>query len=159
YSQVVPMERLNLHLTGDIHAVTAAHNQLAAMLDAHLMHGNALGVDPASLTWRRVLDINDRALRDIVIGLGPRTNGAARRSGLAIAAASQAMTILATASSLQDMRERLVRIVVVFTHDGEPVTAEYLEAAGAMAVIMRDAINPTLLQTLEGTPALVHAGP
>lgn len=159
YSQVVPMERLNLHLTGDIHAVTAAHNQLAAMLDAHLMHGNALGVDPESITWRRVIDVNDRALRDIVTGLGPRTNGLVRQTGFDITAASEVMTILSLASGVKDLRERLGRIVVGFTYDGEPVTAEDLQAAGAMAVILREAIKPNLLQTLEGTPALVHAGP
>ncbi len=159
YSQVVPMERLNLHLTGDIHAVTAAHNQLAAMLDAHLMHGNQLGIDPESITWRRVMDINDRTLRDVVIGLGPRTNGTVRQTGFDITAASEVMTILALASSLQDLRKRLGRIVVGFTYEGAPVTAEQLRAAGAMAVMMRDAIKPNLLQTLENTPALVHAGP
>lgn len=159
YSQVVPMERLNLHLTGDLHAVTAAHNQLAAMVDAHLMHGNRLGIDPESITWRRVVDINDRTLREIVIGLGPKTNGVVRQTGFDITAASEVMTILALASSIKDMRERLGRIVIGFTYDGEPVTAEDIKAAGAMAVIMRDALKPNLLQTLEGTPALVHAGP
>lgn len=159
YSQVVPMERLNLHLTGDIHAVTAAHNQLAAMLDAHLLHGNARGIDPESITWRRVLDVNDRALRDIVIGLGPRTNGRVRQTGFDITAASEVMATLALATSLADLRERLARIVVAFTGGGEPVTAEDVSGAGAMAVILKDAIKPNLLQTLENTPALVHTGP
>ncbi len=159
YSQVVPMERFNLHLTGDIHAVTAAHNQLAAMLDAHLMHGNKLNIDPKSITWRRALDVNDRALREIVTGLGPATNGVVRQSGFDITAASEVMTILSLASSLRDLRARLGRIVVGFNYDGEPVTAEDLRAAGAMTVILRDALKPNLMQSLEGTPALVHAGP
>src|SRR5699024_5112038 len=136
YSQVVPMERLNLHLTGDIHAVTAAHNQLAAMLDAHLLHGNPRGIDPESITWRRVLDINDRALRDIVIGLGPRTNGRVRQTGFDITAASEVMATLALATSLADLRARLARIVVAFTAAGEPITAEDVNGAGAMAVIL-----------------------
>ena len=159
YSQVVPMERLNLHLTGDIHAVTAAHNQLAAMLDAHLLHGNPRGIDPESITWRRVLDVNDRALRDIVIGLGPRTNGRVRQTGFDITAASEVMATLALATSLADLRARLARIVVAYTAAGEPVTAEDLGGAGAMAVILKDAVKPNLLQTLENTPALVHTGP
>ncbi|HLR57190.1 MAG TPA: formate--tetrahydrofolate ligase [Beutenbergiaceae bacterium] len=159
YSQVVPMERLNLHLTGDIHAVTAAHNQLAAMLDAHLLHGNSRGIDPESITWRRVLDINDRALRDIVIGLGPRTNGRVRQTGFDITAASEVMATLALATSLADLRARLARIVVAFTAAGEPITAEDVNGAGAMAVILKDAVKPNLLQTLENTPALVHTGP
>lgn len=159
YSQVAPMERLNLHLTGDMHAVTAAHNQLAAMVDAHLLHGNTLGLDPEAITWRRVLDVNDRTLRSIVTGLGPRTNGVVRQSGFDITAASEVMTVLALSTSLADLRERLGRIVVGFNGRGQPVTAEELQAAGAMSVIMREAIKPNLLQTLENTPALVHAGP
>ena len=159
YSQVVPMESMNLHLTGDFHAVTAAHNLLAAMVDNHLHHGNELGLDPRSVTWRRVLDVNDRALRNIVVGLGARIDGVPRQGGFDITAASEVMVILALATSLRDMRERLGRIVVGFTADGRPVTAEDLKAAGAMAVILREAIKPNLLQTLAQTPALVHAGP
>jgi formate--tetrahydrofolate ligase len=159
YSQVVPMDRLNLHLTGDFHAVTAAHNMLAAMVDNHLYQGNALGLDPHNITWRRVLDVNDRALRNIVVGLGGRMDGVPRQTGFDITAASEVMAILALAGSLQDMRARLGRIVVGYTKAGEPVTAEDLDTAGAMAAIMREAIKPNLMQTLENTPVLVHAGP
>ncbi len=159
YSQVVPMEALNLHLTGDMHAVTAAHNLLAAMIDNHLYQGNLLGLDLHNITWRRVLDVNDRALRNIVIGLGGRGDGVPRQTGFDITAASEVMATLALTSSLADLRERLGRIVVGYTGDGTPVTAEQLQAAGAMAVMLRDAIKPNLLQTLENTPVLVHAGP
>ncbi|HIZ37306.1 MAG TPA: formate--tetrahydrofolate ligase [Candidatus Ruania gallistercoris] len=159
YSQVVPMERLNIHLTGDLHAVTAAHNQLAAMIDNELYRGNPLGIDPDAVSWRRVLDVNDRALRDIVTGLGPRTNGPVRQTGFDITAASELMATLAMATSLRDLRERLGRTVVGYTRDSEPVTAEQLRAAGAMTVLLREALKPNLLQTLENTPALVHAGP
>jgi len=159
YSQAVPFEALNLHLTGDMHAVTAAHNMLSAMLDNHLHQGNALRLDLRNITWRRVLDVNDRALRNIVTGLGPAQDGLARQTGFDITAASEAMAVLALSVSLRDMRQRLGRIVVGYTRDGEPVTAEQLKAAGAMTVIMRDAIKPNLLQTLEHTPVLVHAGP
>jgi formate--tetrahydrofolate ligase len=159
YSQVVPFENLNLHLTGDVHAVTAANNLLAAMVDNHLHQGNELGLDPPAITWRRVLDVNDRALRNIVTGLGTREDGTPRQTGFDISAASEVMAILALATSLQDLRARFGRIVVGFTGHGEPVTAEQLKAAGAMTVIMRDAIKPNLLQTLENTPVLVHAGP
>jgi formate--tetrahydrofolate ligase len=159
YSQAVPFESLNLHLTGDMHAVTAAHNQLSAMLDNHLHMGNALGFDQHAISWRRVLDVNDRALRNIVIGLGAAADGIPRQTGFDITAASEVMAVLALSSSLQDMRARLGRIVVGYTPSGEPVTAEQLKAAGAMTVIMRDAIKPNLLQTLENTPVLVHAGP
>jgi formate--tetrahydrofolate ligase len=159
YSQVVPFERINLHLTGDMHAVTAAHDQLSAMLDNHLHQGNALGLDLRNITWRRVLDVNDRALRNIVLGLGSREDGLPRQSGFDITAASEVMAVLALSASLADMRARLGRIVVGYTTDGEPVTAEQLQAAGAMTVIMREAIKPNLLQTLENTPVLVHAGP
>ncbi|HEX3981275.1 MAG TPA: formate--tetrahydrofolate ligase, partial [Acidimicrobiales bacterium] len=159
YSQAAPFEALNLHLTGDMHAVTAAHNTLSAMLDNHLYQGNELGLDPASITWRRVLDVNDRVLRNIVVGLGSRQDGVPRQSGFDITAASEVMAILALSTSLQDMRARFGRIVVGFTSDGRPVSAEQLRGAGAMAVIMRDAIQPNLLQTLENTPVLVHAGP
>ena len=159
YSQVVPMELLNLHLTGDFHAVTAAHNMLAALLDNHLHQGNALGIDISTITWRRALDVNDRSLRNVRIGMGGNEDGVERDSGFDITAASEVMAILALSVSLADMRARLGRIVVGYTHGGSPVTAEQLGAAGAMAVIMRDALRPNLMQTLENTPALIHAGP
>jgi formate--tetrahydrofolate ligase len=159
YSQVVPMEVLNLHLTGDMHAVTAAHNMLSAMVDNHLFHGNKLGLDQHNITWRRVLDVNDRALRNIVIGLGSRLDGVPRQTGFDITAASEVMATLALTRSMEDLRERLGRIVVGYTSGGEPVTAEQLSTAGSMAVILRDAIKPNLLQTLENTPVLVHTGP
>lgn len=159
YSQVVPMERLNLHLTGDFHAVTAAHNLLAAMIDNHLHHGNELGIDTRNITWRRVLDVNDRSLRSIVVGLGARQDGVPRQTGFDITAASEVMVILSLATSLVDLRERLGRIVVGYTHEGKGVTADDLRAAGAMAALLRDALKPNLLQTLEGGPAIVHCGP
>jgi formate--tetrahydrofolate ligase len=159
YSQVVPFENLNLHLTGDLHAVTAANNLLAAMVDNHLYSGNALGLDPHGVTWKRVLDVNDRSLRHIVSGLGTKQDGTPRETGFDITAASEVMAVLALATSLRDLRQRMGRIVVGYTAGGEPVTAEELKAAGAMTVIMRDAIKPNLLQTLENTPVLVHAGP
>ena len=159
YSQVVPMELFNLHLTGDMHAVTAAHNMCSAMLDAHIYHGNESGLDLHNITWRRVLDINDRALRNVVIGLGGRLDGIPRESGFDITAASEVMATLALATSLSDLRARLGRIVVGYTKAGEPVTAEDLKAAGAMAVLLKDALKPNLMQTLEGGPALVHTGP
>jgi formate--tetrahydrofolate ligase len=159
YSQVVPMESVNLHLTGDFHAVTSAHNLLTAMVDNHLHHGNELDIDVRTIAWRRVLDVNDRALRNIVVGLGERMDGLPRQAGFDITAASEVMVILSLSTSLQDLRERLGRIVVGYTYAGRPVTAEDLKAAGAMAVMMRDAIKPNLLQTLEHTPALIHAGP
>jgi formate--tetrahydrofolate ligase len=153
------MEDFNLHLTGDIHAVGAAHNLLAAAIDASLMHGNPLNIDPFSLTWNRVLDVNDRALRQIVVGLGGRENGLPRETGFDITAASECMAILALTTGLRDLRERLGRIVFGATKDKKPVTAQDLRAAGAMAVLMKDAIKPTLMQTLEHTPVFVHAGP
>ena len=159
YSQVVPFENLNLHLTGDLHAVTAANNLLAAMVDNHLYSGNELGLDPHGITWKRVLDVNDRSLRTIVSGLGSREDGTPRQTGFDITAASEVMAVLALATSLRDLRQRFGRIVVGYTGAGEPVTAEQLKAAGAMTVVMRDAIKPNLLQTLENTPVLVHAGP
>lgn len=159
YSQVVPMERLNLHLTGDMHAVTAANNQLAAMIDNHIFQGNELGIDPRAITWRRVMDINDRALRNIVIGLGSKADGIPRQTGFDITPASEVMAVLALSVSLRDMRERLGRIVIGESFDGEPVTAEMLRAAGAMAVMLKDAVQPNLMQTLENTPAIVHTGP
>ncbi len=159
YSQVVPMEVLNLHLTGDMHAVTAAHNLLAAIIDNHLYQGNELGLELSNITWRRVLDVNDRALRNIIVGLGGKGDGVPRQTGFDITAASEVMATLALTKSLADLRERLGRIVVGYTRDGTPVTAEQLEAAGSMAVMLRDAIKPNLMQTLENTPVLVHAGP
>jgi len=158
YSQVVPMERLNLHLTGDMHAITSAHNLLAAMIDNHIHHHEAL-VDRDSVTWRRVMDISDRVLRNVIVGLGTREDGVIRQTGFDITAASEVMTVLALTTSLRDMRQRLGRIVIGNTKTGKPITAEELFAAGAMTVILRDAIKPNLLQTLENTPVLVHAGP
>ena len=159
YSQVVPMDLLNLHLTGDMHAVTAAHNMCSAALDAHLYHGNSSGLDLHNITWRRVMDVNDRALRNTVIGLGGRLDGVPRETGFDITAASEVMATLALSTSLQDLRQRLGRIVVGYTKSGQPVTAEEIQVAGAMAVILREAIKPNLMQTLENTPALVHTGP
>ncbi len=159
YSQVVPMELFNLHLTGDMHAVTAAHNMCSAMLDAHLYHGNESGLDLHNITWRRVVDINDRALRNVVVGLGGRLDGIPRESGFDITAASEVMATLALATSLSDLRARLGRTVVGYTKAGDPVTAEDLKAAGAMAVLLKDALKPNLMQTLEGGAALVHTGP
>ncbi|HEX6124698.1 MAG TPA: formate--tetrahydrofolate ligase [Pyrinomonadaceae bacterium] len=160
YAQVVPMETFNLNLTGDIHAVTAANNLLAAMVDNKLLRGNPLNINPHSITWKRVVDTNDRALRKIIIGLGGRMEGGIpRETGFDITVASEVMAILALTTSLKDMRMRFGRIVVGMTHDKTPVTAEEIGAAGAMTVLMRDAIRPTIMQTLENTPALVHAGP
>jgi formate--tetrahydrofolate ligase len=159
YSQVVPMELLNLHLTGDMHAVTAAHNLLAAMVDNHLHQGNALGLDLAEITWRRVIDMNDRSLRNIVVGLGAKADGVTRQTGFDITAASEVMAALALTTGIEDLRARLGRIVVGYTPTGEPVTAEELEVAGAMTVLLREAIKPNLMQTLENTPVLVHCGP
>lgn len=160
YSQVVPMETFNLHLTGDIHAVSAANNLLAAMIDNRLLRGNPLNIDADTITWKRVLDVNDRALRQIIIGLGGRTEGGViRETGFDIAVASEVMAILALTTSLEDMRERFGRIVIGLTHDKKPVTAEQIGAAGAMTVLMKDALRPNLLQTLENTPAIIHAGP
>ena len=159
YAQVVPMEDMNLHFTGDIHAIGAANNLLAAMLEAHLLHGNALRIDPLSISWRRCVDINDRALRDIAVGLGGRANGYVRQTGFDITAASEVMAIVAVARDLFDLRERLGRITVGSTFEGEPVTAEQLRAAGAMTVLLKETIKPNLVQTLEGQPAFVHCGP
>jgi formate--tetrahydrofolate ligase len=159
YSQVVPMDVLNLHLTGDFHAVTAAHNLLSAVLDNHLFQGNAAGLDPHNISWRRVLDVNDRVLRNVIVGLGSHTDGIPRQTGFDITAASEVMAIFALARSVREMRGRLGRIVVGYTADKRAVTAEEIGGAGAMAVIMRDALKPNLMQTLEHTPVLVHAGP
>ena len=159
YAQVVPMEDMNLHFTGDIHAIGAANNLLAAMLEAHILHGNKLGIDPLSVSWRRCMDINDRALRDIVVGLGGRVNGYVRQTGFDITAASEVMAIVAVASDLADLRRRLAAITVAQTFDGEPVSAEELRAAGAMTVLLKETIKPNLVQTLEGQAAFVHCGP
>ena len=159
YAQVVPMEDLNLHFTGDIHAIGAANNLLAALLEAHILHGNALGIDPLSVGWRRCVDINDRALRNVVVGVGGRANGYVRESGFDITAASEVMAIVAVARDLHDLRVRLGSITVAYTFEGEPVLAEQLRVAGAMTVLLKDALKPNLVQTLEGQPALVHCGP
>ncbi len=159
YSQVVPMEQFNLHMTGDIHAITAANNLLAAMIDNHIYQGNKLGIDPYSITWRRVMDVNERELRSIVSGLGAKPDGRPRQTGFDITVASEVMAILALTTSLRDMRERFSRIVIGQNFDKKPVTAEDLRAAGAMTVLMKEAIKPNIFQTLENTPALVHAGP
>jgi formate--tetrahydrofolate ligase len=159
YAQVAPMEEINLHFNGDFHAVTAAHSLLAAALDASIYNGNPLRIDPATIIWPRTVDMNDRQLRYSVIGLGGKTHGIPRENEFVITAASEIMAIFALASDVKDLRQRLGRIVVASTYDGEPVTAEMLRAAGAMTVIMKDAIKPNLVQTLEGQPALIHAGP
>ena len=159
YAQVAPMEEINLHFNGDFHAVTAAHSLLAAALDASIYNGNPLRIDPASVSWPRTVDMNDRELRYTVVGLGGKTHGIPRENEFVITAASEIMAIFALASDIKDLRQRLGRIVVASTYDGEPVTAEMLRAAGAMTVIMKDAIKPNLVQTLEGQPALIHAGP
>ena len=159
YSQVIPMEEFNLHLTGDVHAVSIAHNLLAAFIDNHLYHKNALDLDPFSITWGRVVDVSDRALRRVNIGLGGRANGLPRESHFDIAVASEVMAILALARDLKDLRQRLGQIVIGATRADKPVTAEALQCAGAMAVVLREALMPTLMQTLEGTPCLIHAGP
>jgi len=159
YAQVVPMEEINLHLNGDFHAITAAHNLLSAALDASIYHGNSLDIDAQTITWPRTLDVNDRELRNTVIGLGGKVHGVPRQEGFVITAASEIMAILALATDLHDLRARLGRIIVASTRDGRPVTADDLKVAGAMTVIMRDAIEPNLVQTLEHQPVLLHAGP
>jgi len=159
YSQIVPMEDINLHFTGDFTAITAAHNLLAAMIDNHLHHGNALGIDQRDIPFRRVLDMNDRALRDIVCGLGGKVNGVPRETGFDITVASEVMAILCLARDLRDLKERCGAIVAGYTRDGAPVRARDLKAQGAMAALLKDAIHPNLVQTLEGTPAIVHGGP
>src|SRR6266508_2823516 len=158
-AQIAPMEDVNLHFTGDIHAIGAANNLLAAMIDAHLLHGNELGIDPGSITWRRCLDMDDRGLRVVDVGLGGPANGSPHRTGFDITAASEVMAIVSVARGLTDLRKRLGEITVASTGDGEPVTAEQVGAPGAMAALLRDALKPNLVQTLEGQPALVHCGP
>lgn len=159
YAQVVPMEEINLHLNGDFHAVTAAHNLLAAAIDASIYHGNPLDIEPSSITWPRALDVNDRELRYTVIGLGGKVHGVPRESQFVITAASEIMAVFALASGVNDLRERLGRIVVAQTRAGDAVTAEHLKVAGAMTVVMKEALEPNLVQTLEGQPVLIHAGP
>lgn len=159
YSQVVPMEDFNLHFTGDVHAVGLAHNLLAAFLDAHILHGNKLGINPFTISWNRVVDVSDRALRHIIVGLGGKANGIPRESGFDITVASEVMAILALARDLPDLRKKLGQIIIGFTYDDKPVTAEDLQCAGAMCVLMKDALKPNLIQTLENTPVFVHAGP
>ncbi|MBI2304682.1 MAG: formate--tetrahydrofolate ligase [Chloroflexi bacterium] len=159
YSQIVPMEDFNLHLTGDVHAVSLAHNLLAGFIDAHIMHGNKLNIDIQKIMWGRVVDVSDRALRQIIVGLGGSANGIPRETRFDISVASEVMAILALTTSLKDLRERLSRVVIGFSKEGNPVTAEDLKCAGAMTVLMKDAIKPNLMQTLEHTPAFVHAGP
>ncbi len=159
YAQVVPMEDINLHFTGDIHAVTTANNLLAAIIDNHIHHGNELGIDPRRITWRRVMDLNERALRQIVLGLGGKANGIPREGGFDISVASEMMAILCLASDLEDMKERISRIIVAYTYDNKPVTVADLKVAGALTLLFKDAIKPNLVQTLENTPAFIHGGP
>ena len=159
YAQVVPMEDLNLHFTGDFHAITSANNLLAAMLDNHIMQGNALGIDPKQVVWKRCLDMNDRALRNIVIGLGKKSDGVVREDHFIITVASEIMAILCLADDIADLKKRLGRIIVAYRYDGTPVTAADLKAVGSMAALLKDAIRPNLIQTIENTPALVHGGP
>ncbi len=159
YSQVVPMEDFNLHLTGDIHAIGLAHNLCAAFLDNSILKGNKLNIDPSAVNWRRVVDVSDRFLRNIIVGLGGKNDGFPRESGFDITVASEVMAILALTTDLQDLRKRIGRIVLAFTSDGKPVTTEDIKVAGAMTVLLKDAIKPNLLQTLENTPCFVHAGP
>lgn len=159
YAQVVPMEDINLHFTGDFHAIGAANNLLAAMLDNHIYQGNALNIDPRKITWKRCVDMNDRQLRCVVDGLGSKVNGVPREDGYDITVASEVMAVLCLATSISDLKDRLSRLIVGYTYDDKPVTAGQLNAAGAMAALLKDAIKPNLVQTLEGTPALVHGGP
>ncbi|MCD7823859.1 MAG: formate--tetrahydrofolate ligase [Oscillospiraceae bacterium] len=159
YAQVVPMEDINLHFTGDFHAIGAANNLLAAMIDNHIQQGNALGIDPRRITWKRCVDMNDRQLRFIVDGLGGKPNGTPREDGFDITVASEIMAVFCLASSIDDLKERLGRIIIGYTYSGEPVTASQLKAVGAMAALLKDALKPNLVQTLEHTPALVHGGP
>ncbi len=159
YAQVVPMEDINLHFTGDFHAITTAHNLLAAVIDNHIQQGNALDIDVRRITWKRVLDLNDRALRNIVIGLGGKAHGTPRETGFDITVASEMMAILCLASDLEDMKKRLGEIVVAYSRDGRAIRAEELNVTGALTLLFKDAIKPNLVQTLEGTPALIHGGP
>ena len=159
YAQVVPMEDLNLHFTGDFHAITSANNLLAAMLDNHIQQGNSLGIDPRQIVWKRCLDMNDRVLRNIVVGLGSKMDGMVREDHFVITVASEIMAILCLADDMHDLKKRLGRIIVAYSFDGKPVTADDLQATGAMAALLKDALKPNLIQTLEHTPAIVHGGP
>ncbi len=159
YAQVVPMDDINLHFTGDIHAISTAHNLLAALIDNHLHQGNKLNIDPRRITWKRVVDMNDRALRNIVIGLGGEKNGVPREDGFDISVASEIMAILCLATSLEDLKDRLSRMIIGYTYDNKPVTAGELEATGSLTLLLKDAIKPNLVQTLENTPAIIHGGP
>ncbi len=159
YAQVVPMEDLNLHFTGDFHAITSANNLLAAMLDNHIQQGNSLGIDPRQIVWKRCLDMNDRVLRNVVVGLGAKADGMVREDHFVITVASEIMAILCLADDMKDLKARLGRIIVAYTFDGKPVTADDLQAVGAMAALLKDALKPNLIQTLEHTPAIVHGGP
>ena len=159
YAQVVPMEELNLHFTGDFHAITSANNLLAAMLDNHIQQGNALQIDTRQIVWKRCLDMNDRVLRNVVVGLGAKADGFVREDHFVITVATEIMAILCLANDMDDLKERLGKIIVAYNYAGEPVTAADLKAVGAMAALLKDAIKPNMIQTLEGTPALVHGGP
>ncbi|QZA88637.1 formate--tetrahydrofolate ligase [Salinarchaeum sp. IM2453] len=159
YSQVLPMEDINLHFTGDLHALTSAHNLIAAMLDAHISKGNELNIDSTMIEWKRALDMNDRALRETVVGLGGSTNGVTREDGFMLTAASELMAVLALADSIEDLKDRVGRIIVAYDEDNNPVTADDIEATGPVAMLLRDALQPNVVQTIEGTPALIHAGP
>ena len=159
YAQVVPMEDINLHFTGDFHAITTAHNLLAAVIDNHIQQGNALDIDVRRVAWKRVLDLNDRALRHVVIGMGGKAHGVPRETGFDITVASEMMAILCLATDLEDMKKRLGQIVVAYTRDGRAVRADELNVTGALTLLFKDAIKPNLVQTLEGTPALIHGGP
>ena len=159
YAQVVPMEDINLHFTGDFHAIGAANNLLAAMLDNHIQQGNALGIDVKQITWKRCVDMNDRQLRHIIDGIGGKMQGVPREDGFDITVASEVMAVLCLASGITDLKERLGRMIVAYTYDGKPVTAHDLKAEGAMTALLKDALKPNLVQTLEGTPTLIHGGP
>lgn len=159
YAQIVPMEDINLHFTGDIHAVTAANNLLSALIDNHIQQGNELGIDPRQIVWKRAMDMNDRALRNIIVGLGGRTNGTPREDGFVITAASEIMAILCLAEDIADLKKRLGKIIIGYDYSGAPVTASQLRAEGAMALLLKDAIKPNIVQTLENSPALMHGGP
>lgn len=159
YAQVVPMEDLNLHFTGDFHAITSANNLLAALLDNHIQQGNILGIDPERIVWKRCIDMNDRVLRNIVVGLGKKTDGVVRQDHFVITVASEIMAILCLAENMKDLKQRLGKIIVAYTYEDKPVTADDIQATGAMAALLKDAVKPNLIQTLEHTPALVHGGP
>src|SRR5699024_6259963 len=159
HAQVVPMEDINLHFTGDFHAITTAHNLISALLDNHMQQGNKLNIDQRRVVWKRVLDMNDRALRNVVVGLGGRPNGIPRQDGFDITVASEIMAIFCLAKDLEDLKERVGEIIVAYNYDGEPIYAKDIEAQGAVALIMKDAMAPNLVQTLENTPALIHGGP